>query len=155
MEKCEFECEWIEYLGLIISHNRVAMDPVKVSAVVEWPQPCNWKEVQSFLGFTNCYCRFVEGVSSIARPLFDLTKKDVHFIWTTDCKTAFRELRSQVTSAPILALLNDKQLFHVKADSSDFTSGRVLLQLCGGQEVALDCFSLQEPDQCATEILGA
>ena len=52
-EKCEFECEWIKYLGLIISHNRVAMDPVKVSAIVKWPQPCTLKEVQSFLGFTN------------------------------------------------------------------------------------------------------
>ncbi len=31
-EKCEFEREQIEYLGLIISHNKVAMDPVKVAA---------------------------------------------------------------------------------------------------------------------------
>ena len=35
----------------------------------------------------------------------------------------------RITSAPILALPNDRQPFHVKADSSDFTSGRVLLQL--------------------------
>ena len=89
MEKCEFECEWIEYLGLIISHNRVSMDPVKVSAVVEWPQPCNWKEVQSFLRFTNFYRCFVEGFSSVARPLFNLTKKDVPLIWMTDCEAAF------------------------------------------------------------------
>ncbi len=31
-EKCEFEREQIEYLGLIISHNKVAMDPVEVAA---------------------------------------------------------------------------------------------------------------------------
>ena len=36
-EKCEFEKEQIEYLGLVISHNRVAMDPAKVAAVADWP----------------------------------------------------------------------------------------------------------------------
>ena len=65
------------------------MDPVKVSAVVEWLQPCNQKEVQSFLRFTNFYHCFVEGFSSVTHPLFDLTKKDAPFIWTTDCKAAF------------------------------------------------------------------
>ena len=91
-EKCKFECEQIEYLGLIISHNQVAMDPIKVAAIVEWAQPCNWKEVQSFLRFTNFYHRFVEGFSCVTHPLFDLTKKDVPFTWITDCEAAFREL---------------------------------------------------------------
>ena len=54
-EKCEFEREQIEYLGLVISHNKVAMDPAKVSAVMEWPNPSSKKEVQSFLGFANFY----------------------------------------------------------------------------------------------------
>jgi Reverse transcriptase (RNA-dependent DNA polymerase) len=54
-EKCEFEHTEIEYLGVIISHNSVCMDPVKVAGVSEWPIPSNKKEVQSFLGFTNFY----------------------------------------------------------------------------------------------------
>ncbi len=37
--ECKFEQEQIKYLGLIISHNKVAMDPVKVAVVAEWPQP--------------------------------------------------------------------------------------------------------------------
>ena len=54
-EKCEFEREQIEYLGPVISHNKVAMDPAKVSTVMEWPNPSSKKEVQSFLGFANFY----------------------------------------------------------------------------------------------------
>jgi hypothetical protein len=54
-EKCEFEKTRIEYLGVIISHNHVEMDPVKVARVVELPTPKSRKEVQSFLGFTNFY----------------------------------------------------------------------------------------------------
>jgi len=52
------------------------MDPVKVAGVTEWPTPSNRKEVQSFLGFTNLYRRFIQGFSHLARPLFDLTWKD-------------------------------------------------------------------------------
>ncbi len=43
------------------------MDPVKVAAVAEWPQPQEKKEVQSFLGFANFYQRFIEGFSQVAR----------------------------------------------------------------------------------------
>ena len=33
LEKCKFYKQWIEYLGLVISENKVSMDPVKVAGV--------------------------------------------------------------------------------------------------------------------------
>jgi len=54
-DKCEFEKTTVEYLGVIIFHNSVAMDLVKIAGIAEWPTPMNKKEVQSFLGFTNFY----------------------------------------------------------------------------------------------------
>jgi hypothetical protein len=54
-EKCEFEKTKIEYLSVIISHNKVEMDPVKIAGVADWPTPSNEKEVQSFVGFINFY----------------------------------------------------------------------------------------------------
>jgi len=54
-DKCEFEKTMIEYLRVIISHNSVTMDPVKITGITEWPAQTNKKEVQSFLGFTNFY----------------------------------------------------------------------------------------------------
>jgi hypothetical protein len=52
-EKCEFEKTRIEYLGAIISHNKVEMDPVRIAGVADWPMPSNKKKVQSFVGFVN------------------------------------------------------------------------------------------------------
>ena len=78
-EKCEFEKTSVEYLGVVISHNLVKMDPAKVAGVLEWPTPSNKKEVQSFLGFINFYQRFIEGFSCISWPLFNLTKADFTF----------------------------------------------------------------------------
>jgi hypothetical protein len=54
-EKCKFEKTRIEYFGVIISHNKVEMDPVKVAGVADWPMPSNKKEVQSFVSFVNFY----------------------------------------------------------------------------------------------------
>jgi hypothetical protein len=80
-EKCEFKKTKIEYLGVIISHNKVEMDPVKIAGVADWPTPSNKKEVQSFISFVNFYRRFIPGFSHHARALFDLTMKDVRFNW--------------------------------------------------------------------------
>jgi hypothetical protein len=54
-EKCEFEKTRIEYLGVIILHNKVEMDLVKIAGVSEWSIPTNKKDVQSFVSFINFY----------------------------------------------------------------------------------------------------
>lgn len=44
-EKCEFDKDEIEFVGLRISHNKVAMDPAKVQGILEWPIPKTVKDV--------------------------------------------------------------------------------------------------------------
>jgi hypothetical protein len=44
-ERCKFEKTKIKYLGIIISHNEVEMDPVKIAGVADWLTPSNKKEV--------------------------------------------------------------------------------------------------------------
>jgi len=65
-EKCEFCKQRIEYLGLVISENKVSIDPVKVAGVQEWPTPENKTNVQAFLGFMNFYWRFIRDFSTKA-----------------------------------------------------------------------------------------
>jgi len=127
-EKCKFKKTEVEYLGVIISQNSVKMDPVKVAGVMEWPTPSNRKEVQSFLGFTNFYCRFIQGFSHLAHPLFDLTWKDMEWRWGAEEQSEFDSLKERITTAPILALPDNSQPFRIEADSSDFATGTVLSQ---------------------------
>jgi hypothetical protein len=68
-EKCEFKQPRIEYLGIIISHNKVEMDPIKITGVVDWLMPSNKKEVQSFVGFVNFYQCLIPGFSHHARTI--------------------------------------------------------------------------------------
>ena len=92
-EKCFFEKESIEYLGMIISYNQVHMDPAKVAAITEWPTPKTVKDVQSFLGFGNFYRRFILDFSKLSKPLTELTRKDTPFSWTPERQTAFDTLK--------------------------------------------------------------
>ena len=77
--KCYFEVDTVEYLGFIISADRISMDPVKIDGISAWPTPKNLKEVQSFLGFGNFYRRFIQDFATLAQPLNDLTKKNTPF----------------------------------------------------------------------------
>ena len=73
-EKCEFEANRTTFLGFVISHDGIEMDPEKVSAVNNWEIPKNIQDVQCFRGFANFYRRFIEGSSRICTPLFNLQK---------------------------------------------------------------------------------
>jgi len=133
-EKCEFHRRQIEYLGLVISENKVAMDPVKVAGVREWPILENRTDVQAFVGFVNFYRRFIQDFSTIARPLFDLTRSNQAWNWGTKEQEAFERLKMAVTTAPILASPQDSEPFCIEADSSDFASGAVLSQQLPGED---------------------
>ena len=78
--KCSFNQTSVEYLGLIILEGELHMDPVKLKAVSNWPMPTKVKNIQEFLGFCNFYRWFVKNYSTLARPLFNLTKKDTPFL---------------------------------------------------------------------------
>jgi hypothetical protein len=73
--KCEFFTSKTEFLGYIVSPEGITMDPSKIQTIQEWEVPRNIKDVQSFVGFSNFYRRFIKGFSRICRPLFRLTQK--------------------------------------------------------------------------------
>jgi hypothetical protein len=113
-EKCEFEKVRIEYLSIIISHNKVEIDLVKVAGVADWLMPSNKKEVQSFVGFINFYQHFIPGFSHHVHALFDLTMKDIRFIWGLPQEDSFMKLKELITLAPVLVLPNDDLPFRLE-----------------------------------------
>jgi len=102
-EKCYFEQEEIEFLGLIISQKGMKMDPNKVKAIKEWPTPTSKRVLQQFLGFVNFYQRFVKGFAKIAKNLTKLTGK-VTWVWTHLQQEAFDELRNEIASERVLII---------------------------------------------------
>src|SRR5260370_3173997 len=72
-EKCAFEQEEIDYLGIIVGQGTLKMDPKKIQGVADWSPPTTITEIRQFLGFTACYRHFIPNYSNIPRPLLALT----------------------------------------------------------------------------------
>lgn len=128
LEKCLFEQDSVEFLGLIVVQDRVTMDPIKVDGITEWPAPTKVKEVQSFLGFANFYRRFIKDFSRIAEPLFQLMHKDHTWNWTDACQNAFQELKDIFTSLPVLIMPDPDKPYNIECDASDFAVDTTLKQ---------------------------
>ncbi len=129
LEKCKFKQKKVEYLGLVILKDHVAMDPMKVHRVMEWPTPTKAKEVQSFLGFVNFYQKFICSFSDIACPLYALTHKTQRWVWGLAKEEAFEALKKAVTSTPVLTFPSQSGCFCLECDALNFATRAVLSQI--------------------------
>ena len=73
LSKCEFGKTSLVYLGHIVGHGQLKIDPFKVEAIVNWPKPTSVTEVYSFLGVVQYWSRFIANFSVIAAHLHTLT----------------------------------------------------------------------------------
>ena len=104
--KCHFLQKEVTFLGNVVSADGIKTNPEKVKAVKTWPVPVNLKKLQSFLGLASYYRKFILGFSSIAEPLYTLSRKNIPFSWQQEQQAAFEELKDRLVSAPILAYPN-------------------------------------------------
>ena len=132
--KCELFQRQLAYPGHVISAKGVATDKGKVKAIRDWPTPTTVMEVQSFLGFTGYYHRFIPKFTQVAQPLHELTsgenagKKKVAINWGSRCQQAFDDLKKLCTTAPILAYADFSKPFKLHTVACGMGLGAVLYQ---------------------------
>ena len=134
-EKSSFHEDSIEYLGVIISPNGVAMDKGKVDVILAWPAPRNVKELQSFLGFANFYRRFIDNYSGIVKALTSLLKKEAIYEWSEDCENSFQVLKKAFTEAPVLRHYDPEDPIVLECDASDYAIAGILSQYDANEEL--------------------
>src|SRR5260221_8362036 len=103
LKKCKFHMDTMEYLGFVLSPKGLQMDPTKVSAIQDWPEPWKVRDVQAFLRFTDFYQRFIHNYSEMTCPLNHLCKKSIPWHFGTEEVKAFRDLKEAFGSTPVLA----------------------------------------------------
>jgi hypothetical protein len=128
LKKYELHVQETEFLGHWISTEGIHMDQNKVNMILKWPQPENVKQVQQFIGLVNYYRRFIGGYAGIMHSLFTLLKKEKEFGWDEGCDKAFKEVKQQITSAPILVQSNPEKEKTLETDASDYAIGMRLTQ---------------------------
>ena len=125
-EKCRFMQANVTYLGYIINAQNVRADSSKVDAIKNAPAPKNVQEVHSFLGCINYYSKIIDKFSEIPFLLNLLLHKGHRWHWSDDCKNAFDQLKTQLTSELVLTHYDSKLPLKLDTDALFYGVGAVL-----------------------------
>ena len=126
--KCTWFQKEVKILGHVISENKIQMDPAKIETVKQMQFCKNVKQIQSFLGLTGYYRKFIKDYAKICQPLNNLIKKDTKWDFTDTCKEAFNTLKNKLTEFPILRQPDHNKPFVLMTDASGFALGAILAQ---------------------------
>jgi hypothetical protein len=108
------------------------MNPEATSKILNWTRPVDGengvKAIRSFLGLASWYRKFIKDFSHIAKPLYNLTKKDFKWEWTKECGEAFQALQKAITAYPVLRIADPSKDYILHTDAADFALGAILMQ---------------------------
>jgi hypothetical protein len=91
------------FLGHVLSAEGVIVDPGKVRDILDWKPPTTVHQVCSFLGMAGYYHHFIPNFSKISKPITELLKNQVKFVWSPKCEEVFQTLKKLLTTALVLA----------------------------------------------------
>ena len=123
-----FGVKEVKYLGHIISHEGVKVDPNKIKVMMDWPILKNLKTIRGFLGLTMYYHKFVQNYGRITTPLTTLTKKKV-FSWNLDETRDFEQLKEKMCRLHVLTKPYFTKTFIMECDSLGNGNSVVLMQV--------------------------
>ncbi|GFX68385.1 retrovirus-related Pol polyprotein from transposon 297 [Trichonephila clavipes] len=117
-----------EQEGHIVESGTIKPSPTKTLAVRKFPEPTTIKQVQSFLGLTGYFRKYIKDYSKIAKPLSDLTRKENLFVFGIQQKEAFEKLKKIMSEGPILHLYKYGRKTELHTDACKQGYGAILLQ---------------------------
>lgn len=119
MKNCSFGRTQLPFLGHLVTTEGVMPDPDNVKKLEAHRPPTTVIQTRSFLIFVNYYRRFTPVYAEIAKPLYNLTRKESKFVWTSECQTSFEVLKEKVTRSPLLFYPRFDQPFVLATDASN------------------------------------
>ena len=118
----------VKFYGHILTDTGLHADPSKIDAIVKMPPPPDVKTLQSYLGLVNYMARFQLSLSSVSRPLRDLLKEKVDYVWSPEADKAFNDIKRAITCAPVLSYFDLKKDTVIQSDASMNGLGCALIQ---------------------------
>ena len=106
------------------------MEKKKIQEVVDWPVPRSIKDVYKFLGLANYYRQFVKDFARVAKPLHEMTRKDVKWKWRERQQRVLEKLKERFTTELVLVISDLDKKMRVEVDVLDFAIGGVLSMKC-------------------------
>ena len=77
--KCAFGVSTGKFLGVLVHHRGISVDPAKATAIATMKRPTTVRELKSFLGRVSYIRRFVPGLALVTSGLSKLLKIGTEF----------------------------------------------------------------------------
>ena len=91
--------------------------------------------MQSFIGVASYFRKFIEKFAIIAKPLYNLLKKNTVFTFGKTERNAFETLKNKLVEAPTLAIYNPKAYTELHCDASSQKFRAILFQRQNNQKL--------------------
>ena len=106
-----------EFLGHVVEEGKIYPSQEKVKAVIDYPEPKEVKDIQSFLGLTGYFRKFISSYSTIAKPLSDMLRKDQSYNFDDKARNALIQLKTILTQNPVLKIYHSRHEMEVHTDA--------------------------------------
>ena len=101
--KCFFGVQSSKFLGYMMTHRGIEVNPNQIKEINSLQPPRNPKEVQKITRMTVALNRFISRLADRCRPFFLLINKWKGFEWTEECALAFQKLKEYLSHPPIMS----------------------------------------------------
>ena len=137
-EKCHFFRSSLGFVGLEGGVNGLRPSVKKRAAILQWPRPSSFEEVEAFCYLTPFLRRFIPGRAELVRIMKYGSKGDgsranreagaTEFLWTPEKEVAFQAIKQAIVNNAMAAPDPTSQ-YHLAVDASKRGLGGVLFQL--------------------------
>ena len=94
LDKCTFGVKAGKFLGYLITHRGIELNPDKVRAIIEMRSPSRLKELQRLTGRLTALSRFLPKSGDKCHQFFSLIRnRDRSFKWNEQCEEAFQNIK--------------------------------------------------------------
>ena len=124
--KCAFMLPTLEYLGHRISAQGLQPTQKKIQAIHNAPAPTNVRQLKSYLGLLNYYCKFLPNSSCTLVPLYRLLQNHTKWHWVPEEQETFQKSKDALNSDCVLVHFDPEKDIVLACDASPYGIGAVL-----------------------------
>ena len=103
VSKCSFGVGLGKFLGYMVNHRGIEVNPDQIKTINNLQPPRNPKEVQKLTRMMAALNRFISRSADRCRPFFLLLHKWKKFKWFDECVMAFQQLKQYLSHPPIIS----------------------------------------------------
>ena len=130
--KCSFGVGSGKFLGYMVTHRGIEVNPDQIKVINKLQPPRNPKEVQRLTGMTAALNRFISRSTDRCRPFFLLLHKWKGFEWIEECAVAFQQLKEYLSQPPIMSSPVMEEVFFAYLAVAFYAISFVLVRVDSG-----------------------